>query len=454
MTSALATLADVVRGESGIALDAADLRSLQAAARRAAPGMDASQLLRALDERPQGTELLRRLIDEVTVNETFFFRHEAELLALNWPVMLQRAHAAGSPTVRVWVAGCATGEEAYTLAMLASEAFASGSAPVSIVATDISGTALGAARRGRYGPRATRGIEPGLRERYLVRDTDNLVVGPALRQLVRFAQHNLVCDPPPNREPFDLIACRNVLIYFDPQTAARVVDSLRAMLRTTGVLILGAADRISLPIRFQIPARHRAREARSERIRRPQARPAVSAGTRPESVQTGRVVSRSSGPIEGCPNPEPERSGASGIRAALAAADAGRMTAAIELIGSVLAIDPLNAEAQFVRGLAELRAGDAQAATASLRRALYVRPNFWQAAFKLGRAQELEGDRAAAAQAYKRVLRTLDRGDAEPTSALDPVAPADVAAACRLRLRVLADHTATAAPDPAGRAQR
>jgi chemotaxis protein methyltransferase CheR len=130
------------------------------------------------------------------------------------------------------------------------------------------------------------------------------------------------------------------------------------------------------------------------------------------------------------------------------------MTVAIELIGSVLALDPLNAEAQFVRGLAELGAGDAQAATASLRRALYVRPNFWQAAFKLGRAQELGGDRAAAALAYKRVLRTLDRGDAEPTSALDPVAPADVAAACRLRLRALADHAATVGLPPAGRARR
>lgn len=137
---------------------------------------------------------------------------------------------------------------------------------------------------------------------------------------------------------------------------------------------------------------------------------------RPDPRRTGRAVRESPGAVEAGPSAEPEGSGASGIRAALAAADAGRMTAAIELIGAVLAVDYQNAEAQFVRGLAELGAGDAQVATASLRRALYVRPNFWQAAFKLGRAQELAGDRAAAAQAYRRVLSTLDRGDGEPTA--------------------------------------
>jgi chemotaxis protein methyltransferase CheR len=437
MTAALAQLADVIRRESGIVVDAPKHRSLETAAGRTAPGMDAPQLLRVLDDSRRGPELLRRLIDEVTVNETFFFRHPTDLLALDWRGLLTRARSVGREAIRVWVAACATGEEAYTLAMLASDAFAPGPAPVSIVATDISDAALAAARHGVYGPRAVRGIEPELRKRYMTRDGENLAVTAQLRHMVRFTRHNLVHDPPPAPGSFDLITCRNVLIYFDPGTAGRVAESLRLALSRGGTLMLGAADRISLPIGVQPSLRQRERSSWRTRL----------SPSRPPSIDASGTI------LEPGLTDAPPDAASSGVQKALEAANAGRLTAAIEMIGEELALNPLNAQALFVRGLIELGSGDAQAATVSLRRALYARPDFGLAAFKLGRALELTGEDAAAAQAYKQALLIFVREDAVAPSVLGPVASTDVVAACRLRLRVLGDRPG-AGREVSGRAVR
>src|SRR6185436_7806018 len=157
---------------------------------------------------------------------------------------LEHAQATGSQEIRIWCAACATGEEAYTLALLACEAFAPALPPVRILATDISPAALAAARAGRYGDRSLRTVAPSLRDQYFEREDERLLVGDRLRRVVTFAQHNLASGsmPPLGEATFDLIVCRNVLIYFDPETADRVVAGLWSSLRPEGTLILGSAD--------------------------------------------------------------------------------------------------------------------------------------------------------------------------------------------------------------------
>jgi chemotaxis protein methyltransferase CheR len=433
MRTALAQLADLVARESGIVIHEQQHQSLAAAAGRAAPGMDPSGLLSVLDGGPQSRVALRRLIEEVTVHETFFFRHTSELLKLDWPGLAGRARTAGAETARVWVAGCATGEEAYTLAMLSSEAFAPMSAPVSIVGTDISAPALAAARLGVYGRRATRGIEPELQTRYLMAAGDKMVVTAKLRHMVSYARHNLVRDPPPPPGSFDLITCRNVLIYFDPATAQRVVERLQRALNPGGILLLGAADRISTPRAGQVWLP----DAVSCRLPKSRIQRRASRRTRPPESRAAIVVSEALTPDLAT---APGEAATPGIRAALAAANAGRLSEAIELIVEVLKSEPFNPEAHCVRGMAELGAGDAHAATSSLRQALYVRPDFPLAAFKLGRALEAAGDPVAAAQAYRQALRALDRHEAQPMTDVDPAAATDIATACRLRLHVLGDN--------------
>ena len=119
-----------------------------------------------------GRGLLDRLIDQVTVQETAFARDPGQLDAIPWHGLLQAARAAEPGAIRVWSAGCASGEEAYTLALLAAEAFAPVRAPVEVLGTDISGAAIAAAVAGRYRERAVRDLEPVLRLRYLDRQAD------------------------------------------------------------------------------------------------------------------------------------------------------------------------------------------------------------------------------------------------------------------------------------------
>ena len=201
MNSELAEVAALIRRETGIALPAARETAIRGALDRAAPGLKARAFLRAAADPAGGRGLTDRLIDEVTNQETSFVRDRAQLDEIDWPGLLQGAGAAGSERIRVWSAGCASGEETYTLALLAAEAFAPAPAPVEVLGTDISGAALAAAAAGRYRERAVRALEPPLRGRYFQLQPDGtFVVGDLLRKLVRFRRHNLAGEPiPPPR---------------------------------------------------------------------------------------------------------------------------------------------------------------------------------------------------------------------------------------------------------------
>ena len=229
MSDALDRVAEVVFRESGIRVQPAQHPALRSAIVRALPNGDAAAFLALVANPVEGPRAIATLIDEVTIKETFFFRDRQQLDTIPWRALLEHAQAAGSQEVRIWCAACATGEEAYTLAILASEAFAPASPPVRILATDISSAALAASRAGRYRERSLRTVAPSLRDQYFKQDGEQLVVGDRLRSIVTFAQHNLVTGsmPPLGETAFDLIVCRNVLIYFDGETADRVIDGLR-----------------------------------------------------------------------------------------------------------------------------------------------------------------------------------------------------------------------------------
>lgn len=383
------------------------LPALAAAVERLAPGMDGARVA-ARAASPEGAALLAALIDETTVNETFFFRHSRELDCVDWALLTEAARADGRRTVRVWSAACASGEEAYTLAIMACEAFASRTPPVSVLATDISRQALDGARAGVYRERAVRLMNARLRDRYLAPLGTGFGVETDLRTCVRFATHNLARDPGPPRGEgrFDLIVCRNVLIYFEPDVVVRVMESLESAISPGGTLLLGTADRLCDSAARPVTSSPRTLPpATSRRARRP-------APTRAPSLTT-----------------------------ALEAADAGRLSEALEAADAMLASDPLNAEAHFVRGLATRVAGHAEDGVSSLRRALYLDPEFALAAFELGRAHDALGQPEPARRSYRQALQCLERDDAPAPGVADQVVGADVAAACRARLRALVGAT-------------
>jgi len=388
MTDLLERVAEIVRAESGIRLAPNQYASLRAAIGRAVPRADPVAFLLLAEDPVWGRETVARLVDEVTVKETSFFRDRRQLDAIAWRLLLERAQAAGSGEIRVWSAACATGEEPYTLAIMALEAFAPARPPVRILATDISSSALEAALAGRYRERSTRTVEEPLVRRWFERDDDRLVVGERVRELVELAPHNLARDPiPPLGEgPFDLIVCRNVLIYFDGETVGHVIDSLEAALRPGGMLVLGSADTLC---------------GTARRLARLGSEPPAA----PERESLARRVLRR--PLGRVAEEAPP------------------------------AAELFDAEAHFLRGLRELEDDDPAAAAASLRRALYVDPTFGLAAFTLGRAHEAAGDAVAARRAYEQALRTLDLADERHDHLLQQVDLGDVATACRARLSAL-----------------
>jgi chemotaxis protein methyltransferase CheR len=407
-------IADLIREETGVVLPATREAAIAAAVARAAPGLDPAAFLRAVSG-PQGDRgLMQRLIDEVTIQETAFVRDRSQLDEIGWHGLLEADVAAGSRTIRVWSAGCASGEEAYTLALLAAEAFAPGAPPVDVLGTDVSGAALAAATAGRYRERAVRGLEPSLRERYLDRQADaSYLVGHRLRALVRFRRHNLVRDPVPplGESRFDLIVCRNVLIYFDAPTIAQVIGSLERSLRRGGMLLLGAADALHRTGGPSAPER---------RPKRPLPRP-------PRQPQAGQ------------PPPTREQR----LAAALDAAGKGDRDGAMAQVRLLLGENALDADAHFVDGLVALEAARPAEAVAALRRALFADSRFALAAFTLGRAHDVLGDTVAARRSYQLALRTLDPADDRHRQLLQQVDIGDIAAACRVRLARVESGAAT-----------
>ena len=186
----------MIRRETGIATKTSQLPALEAALRRVDPTMTSADFLRAGTDSPGGAALLERMIDEVTVKETFFFRQRTELDAIDWAVLVDRARASGSDHVRVWVAASASGEEAYTLAILASEAFAPDPASgARSTPRTCHPPRLAQAQRGRYGRRSARALqERTVLDRYFTQEGADVVVGPRLRRMVQFSRQNLVRD--------------------------------------------------------------------------------------------------------------------------------------------------------------------------------------------------------------------------------------------------------------------
>jgi chemotaxis protein methyltransferase CheR len=385
VSDALPRLAERLRGASGLSLGARQYAALGAAVRRAA-GVDPEEFERLLDEPGRAPALMAALVDEAAVKETFLFRHPAELLAIDWHAMFTSARAAGGAGIRVWCAACATGEEAYTLASLALEAFRPAPAPVDVLATDIAPSALAGAAAGRYGARSARHVPEALRRRWFVPDGPGVRVGEELRRHVRIARHNLAGPhfPPVDERPFDLVVCRNVLIYFEPAQVTRTVAGLERSLLPGGRLLLGAADRLS------------AQAAARGSLRPPQA-----AGSGP---RRGPVARRR----PAAPRPP-----------------------AAERPEDPATLDAPDAATCLAEGREARARGDAQAAVKWLRRAVYLEPEAAEAGLELALAHAALEDHAAARRALRLALGIVTaRGCSQPGDD-------EILAECRSRLGMI-----------------
>ncbi len=196
------------------------------------------------------------LVEALTTGETSFNRdvHPFDafrriiLPALAETICYRREHQYPVPVARLWSAGCSTGQEPYSLAMAIQDFVAANPAlrlrpdRFPILATDVSMASLNIAKEGRYFERdLDRGLKPELRNRYFQQEGDQFTANAELRKSIEFRRLNFI-DRVGTIGPFDVIFCRNVMIYFDTATRQRLCDQFYQLLAPDGLLVLGAAE--------------------------------------------------------------------------------------------------------------------------------------------------------------------------------------------------------------------
>lgn len=203
---------------------------------------------------PEGAEELGHLIDVISTNHTYFFREEGHFTALRdliLPDLERRRVHERWPALRVWSAACSSGEEPYSVAMALDEYFSGRAAawPSLIEATDISTRVLAKAEAGIYPDETVSRIGPARAKAYFQKgygpQEGYFRVRAAIRDTVRFRRLNLLEGTPPFTEPFHVIFCRNVMIYFDRPTQEELVRRLKSRLIPGGYLLVGHSESLT-----------------------------------------------------------------------------------------------------------------------------------------------------------------------------------------------------------------
>lgn len=426
----------------------------------APPAADAAGYL-ALLRSPPGDEELRRLLPLVTVGKTSFFRdrRQFDALGLLLPGLVERARGGGRRAA-LWSAGCATGEEPYSIAMAAAEAGA-GPGEAEILATDVNPEAVAFAARGAYDARRVREVPAPLLARHFERDGERYLVRSGLRPLLAAIRpHNLVSalfPRPADGEGWDVVFCRNVIIYFDTPTTQRVLAQFHEVLAPGGYLFLGYSESLFrlfdgfeltevagafLYRRPEGPARPLPVPATSGRphlVPMPAAPPAV------HHLHLGPAAPAAGDPARAGAEPpaEPPLAPQEYLDAAVALFADGRFGAARELLErllerggeglavrltlanlygvlrqrdqaqacyqAALALEPLSAEAHLFYGIHLLSGGQADEAALELGRALFIDPDLALAHYYLGRCREAQRDAQRARLAYRNALEAYRR---------------------------------------------
>ncbi|QJU56942.1 protein-glutamate methyltransferase [Sphingomonas sp. AP4-R1] len=399
--------------------------------RMAAIGIaDPGLYLERLRDPAMGPREWRQLESELTIKETFFFRFAEQFAALRahiLPAMIAR-HAEDRH-LRIWSAGCSTGAEPYSLAVLIHDLLGEkvGDWSVSILGTDLDEGALADARAALYGGWALRAVEPAERARLFQPEKDRWRLKAAYRGMVRFERQNLLdlLDPAPaiGRNNYDLILCRNLLIYFRPDVGVRLVSALGARLATHGKLLLGhaetglAAESDLAPVELDgivayvrddaRPAGEAEGPGAPEPAPPPRPRPPLPPRRAPRTVPRRLPAT----PPPSRP-PEPAPSSLDEVRLLLGQGETQKARLAIGALKGERGSDPV---LFYLDGLGALAEQDHAGAEKALRGALYLDQGFVMAHYLLGRHLLREGRE----QEGRRALGNA----AEAVATTDPYAP-------------------------------
>jgi chemotaxis protein methyltransferase CheR len=336
---------------------------------------------------------LQGLLNRVTVQETGFFRHPEQFHVLARDILPTL-----SRPIRIWSAGCANGQEAFSLAMLLDEQQLDGS----VIATDLSTAALHRTTMARYSRRELTGLSPIRIARHLTMTGGGWEINEAVRRRVTTSVHNLMSPLPDEVRSSQVIFCRNVLIYFSPEHTKAFLDRVADAL-PSGWLFLGSAETMwTVSERFET-----IRIGDAYTYRPTTASPAKPAGlpnsrrTRKPARRVSSVPMPSGGSVEGSPRTSGSTAGVSTSAKSLASHTTASPPGGDSDV-TVLAQD----------GQLALSAGNPEEAIVQFRKWVYLAQDDAIAHLHLGIALEATGDRASAQRAFGAARRALQASDA------------------------------------------
>ncbi|EYF04590.1 CheR family methyltransferase [Chondromyces apiculatus] len=416
------------------------------------------------------------LATALTVGETYFFRHPEHFQLVRERVIPEALRRRYGGMVRLWSAGCATGEEPYSMALVALELLGpSASQRVEVLATDLSPTALTRARAGRYGPWSFRGVAESVKQRWFVPEDGLQRVSPEVQQMVRFDRFNLADATRPGSPwpgDMDAVFCRNVLIYLDSKVREAFFVRMAGALVSGGRLVLSPSDPVpgrgcGLMPRHEDghnvyqpgqadeagrsghtpPAPAVSPEVVLGRVRSAQVgsaqvgpgktpplprRSAVSPGAEPRTYPHATTTQPPSGgkasAVGAVERPAGGERRAKGAAEARRLADEGETTAALEMLEGAIAEAPLEVALYLLRATVLLDDGQADAAAQDARRAMMLDPERPAAHLVAAAAAVQLGEDKEAARGIRNARTLLlglpadaavsDLGDAQVTDAL------------------------------------
>jgi chemotaxis protein methyltransferase CheR len=371
----------------------------------------------------------------LTVGETFFFRENGGLHALAdqaFPEII-RAHETGDRRVRIWCAGCSTGEEPYSVAMMVSEYPGLRGWDVSIHGTDINEAFLRKAEAGIYTEWSFRGVEPGIREKFFQSgERSTFEILPSIKNRVTFAHLNLIDDVYPallnNTNAIDVILCRNVLMYFTPDYAQRVIGKFQQSLRQEGWLLVSPVEAALIHSTIFTPLHHmgallqKKASEKQEQKTVPYEEPLKRAPRRPAAVvQRPKPAATYLQAME--LHTHADYNGAIEILNVLAArpvadapvfqllsrayANMGRLSEAENWCTRAIGADTMNAASRYLLALIRIEQQRPDDAIAALNKAIYLEPDFVVAHFTLANLYRRKSKRHEAERHLNNALLVL-----------------------------------------------
>lgn len=381
-------------------------------------------MLRTLRQSPESSPFWQRIIRELAIGETFFLREHRHYKVLRehvLPELIRRKQQTDDRMLRIWCAGCSTGEEAYSVAITLLQTIpAAHEWQLRILATDINAEAIQRAQQGIYREWSFRQVPPGFRERYFRMEDDGARINSEIREMVTFQRHNLLSGAAQMLS--DLIICRNVLMYFGKEQKTQAEDLLYAGLLPGGWLFLGQAEAIlgqrerwithifpgapiyqkpETPKRTPETIRHRALSptqpltpAVQEQVNAYHS--AVDAARQERFAEAELTLSQLLAE-------HPQHAKGHTLLASLFANQQAYPEAQAHL-DTALYYDPLLADAHYLRALIALEQQQPQDAAEALRRARFCQPDHLLAGFTLGMVYAQMGEPAKATATWESVL--------------------------------------------------